>query len=92
MAGLTRSSAELSLLSLAMAVTASLWLLFAQPAQGHRALRPASFGRDAAHTDSLGIPVESDYECGYFNLSDPKDAGIPHQPCYGDDGIIQFCW
>lgn len=30
--------------------------------------------------------------CGYFEATDPLNGGIPHQPCYGPDGTVRFCW
>lgn len=74
------------LVSLALAVATSVLVLNSvQPAQAYRTLRQD----DQKH--ALGTPFNS-YGCGYFNVSDPQDAGIPHQACYGRDGGIEFCW
>lgn len=30
--------------------------------------------------------------CGYFDSSDAYDPGVLHQPCYGPDNTVLFCW
>lgn len=65
----------------ALAVTALVLLSNFQLSQANRKLRGAE--------EALNPFAPS---CGYFNNSDPLDPGVAHQPCYGPDNTIQFCW
>lgn len=62
-----------------VAIAMLVLLLSFQPSFAHRKL---SARQDAS---DLGA-------CGYFDYNDPTDAGLAHQPCYGPDNTIQFCW
>lgn len=86
----TKNFVQLSpLVSLAMAVVASFCIVNAQLALAHRPLRPSP-SQDGP-TDFLDT-YDDAYGCGFFSTSDPEDAGISHQACYGSDGAIEFCW
>lgn len=81
------------LAALALAVLTSFGMLNAQPVVAHRTLGPLmpSSGQGFAETDFLENPVDQ-FSCGYYDTNDMRDAGLAHQPCYGSDGSIQFCW
>lgn len=66
------------------------------------ALLSCSFCATAAHSSPAGdgqLPEESSSAvtnplnpCGHFDTWDTIDAGNEHQPCYGAEGEVLFCW